>query len=73
LVEKLLPKVGERGFDIYPFVTLCALDIICGKSEICNLYKETIRTHIVQTLSYLFHNVCELLTDFWMCYSCSII
>jgi cytochrome P450 len=40
LVKKLLPKVGGKGFDIYPFITLCALDIICGKLIICNLYKE---------------------------------
>ncbi|KAJ3655743.1 hypothetical protein Zmor_014858 [Zophobas morio] len=29
LIKKLRKKIGERGVDIYPFVTLCTLDIIC--------------------------------------------
>ena len=31
LVKKLQSKVGEKAFDIYPFITHCALDIICGE------------------------------------------
>ncbi|XP_047096721.1 cytochrome P450 4C1-like isoform X2 [Schistocerca piceifrons] len=29
LVEKLKPKANGKTFDIYPFITRCALDIIC--------------------------------------------
>jgi hypothetical protein len=31
LIGKLQKKVGSKGFDVYPYVTLCTLDIICGK------------------------------------------
>lgn len=31
LVAKLSPKADGGVFDIYPFITHCALDIICGK------------------------------------------
>jgi hypothetical protein len=40
LVKKLLSKAGGKGFDIYPFITRCALDIICGKFIICDCYKD---------------------------------
>jgi cytochrome P450 len=37
LVKKLKREIGnESGFNIFPYVTLCTLDIICGKSFICN-------------------------------------
>jgi cytochrome P450 family 4 len=31
LVRKLQKEVGSQGFNIYPYITKCALDIICGK------------------------------------------
>lgn len=31
LIEKLKREVGKESFDIYPYVTLCSLDVICGK------------------------------------------
>lgn len=31
LVQKLEKQAGKPSVDIYPFVTLCTLDIICGK------------------------------------------
>ena len=32
LVEKLSEKVGQ-DFDIFPFITRCTLDVICGKND----------------------------------------
>ncbi|XP_069699685.1 cytochrome P450 4C1-like [Periplaneta americana] len=29
LVEKLQKEIRSKGFDVYPYITLCALDIIC--------------------------------------------
>jgi len=31
LISKLRKEVGSKGFDVYPYITLCALDIICGE------------------------------------------
>lgn len=35
LVEKLRVKADGDPFDVYPYFTLCALDIICGKCKNC--------------------------------------
>lgn len=37
MVERLSREVGKKSVDIYPYVTLCALDIICGKKLINHL------------------------------------
>ncbi|KAJ3632243.1 hypothetical protein MTP99_009260 [Tenebrio molitor] len=29
LIKKLEKEVGKKSFDIYPFITLCTLDVIC--------------------------------------------
>jgi cytochrome P450 family 4 len=31
LVSKLQKEVRSQGFDIYPYITKCTLDIICGE------------------------------------------
>jgi cytochrome P450 family 4 len=31
LIKKLEKEVGKKSFDIYPFITLCTLDVICGE------------------------------------------
>jgi len=31
LISKLQKEVGSTGFDVYPYITHCALDIICGE------------------------------------------
>jgi len=31
LINKLQKEVGSKGFDVYPYITHCALDIICGE------------------------------------------
>jgi cytochrome P450 family 4 len=33
-------EVGKESVDIYPYVTLCTLDIICGES--CNILRKRI-------------------------------
>jgi len=29
--QQLQKEVGSNGFDVYPYITHCALDIICGE------------------------------------------
>jgi len=31
LVRMLQKEVGSQSFDVYPYITLCALDILCGE------------------------------------------
>ena len=31
LISKLQKEVGSKGFDVFPYITKCTLDIICGK------------------------------------------
>jgi hypothetical protein len=31
LISKLQKEVGSTQFDVFPYITHCALDIICGK------------------------------------------
>jgi cytochrome P450 len=31
LVRMMQKEVGAQGFDVYPYITLCALDILCGE------------------------------------------
>lgn len=39
LIGKLSEKVGQE-FDIFPFITLCTLDVICGKRSL-SCYSKT--------------------------------
>lgn len=34
MVEKLKSELGKESVDIYPYTTLCALDIICGNKTL---------------------------------------
>jgi hypothetical protein len=35
LVKKLENEVGRDSFNIFPYVTLCTLDIVCGEFSSC--------------------------------------
>jgi hypothetical protein len=37
LISKLQKEVGSNGFDVFPYVTKCTLDIICGKKHSGNI------------------------------------
>jgi hypothetical protein len=34
LIQKLSKESGEKSVDIYPYVTQCTLDVICGTTNI---------------------------------------
>jgi cytochrome P450 len=56
LVKKLKREVGnESGFNIFPYVTLCTLDIICGKYFTCNARGFTQR--VSNSAKGLFHGL----------------
>lgn len=38
LVDKLMEKADGTVCDIYPYITHCALDIICGKQYLFYLF-----------------------------------
>lgn len=38
LVKELEKEVGKDSVDIYPYITLCTLDIICGKNIYNNIH-----------------------------------
>lgn len=44
MMEKLKKKVGSVGFDIFPYMSDCALDIICGKLH--NMYECLFKIYI---------------------------
>lgn len=37
LVKKLNTELGNDSFNVFPYVTLCTLDIVCGKFLFSNL------------------------------------
>jgi cytochrome P450 len=56
LVKKLKREVGnESGFNIFPYITLCALDIICGELFTCNL--QVLPKCLSQIAKGLFHGL----------------
>lgn len=44
LVEKLGQQAGKGPFNCFSYVTLCALDIICGRTPIISRTKPLIST-----------------------------
>jgi len=37
LISKLREEVGSKGFDVFPYITKCTLDIICGENFIATI------------------------------------
>lgn len=37
MIKKMELTVGQGPIDYYPFITLCALDVICGNQLVQNL------------------------------------
>lgn len=67
LVSKLMAKAGKGRFDIYPYVTLCTLDIICdsamGKRIDAQLNKNP---EYVKALSLMTEIVMERTLKIWL-------
>lgn len=40
LIKKLENEVDKNSIDIYPYITLCSLDIICGKHNITYIHRQ---------------------------------
>ena len=58
MIKKLSAMAGSRSFDIFPYITMCTLDIICGKQ-----FKSFTRFYVLFT----FH-----LITFLICFQCVI-
>ena len=58
MIKKLSAMAGSRCFDIFPYITMCTLDIICGKQ-----FKSFTRFYVL----FAFH-----LITFLICFQCVI-
>lgn len=45
LVQKMGKELHNSGFNIFPYITLCALDIICGKHTLYTFRRARILKH----------------------------
>lgn len=50
MIEKLQKEVGNKSFDVFPYVTLCALDIICGKTRLTKNTTNVFTSYIFECL-----------------------
>lgn len=55
LIERLKEKCNKPAFDVNPYITLCALDIICGMYRLPTRFYLTVKRQTIQTS--------------WSCYS----
>jgi cytochrome P450 family 4 subfamily V len=59
MVDKLQTHVGQGSFDVYPYVTLCALDIICesamGKHVHAQQYQDSDYVKAIYKLNQIIH------------------
>jgi hypothetical protein len=51
LVQKMGKELHNSGFNIFPYVTLCALDIICGKQILVSSALNRFETHALSLFS----------------------
>ncbi len=73
LIEKLEKQAGKGSFNCFNYITLCALDIICG---LCSfLYILTGTFNKTQLESCEFWNLCDFgpLYSTWHCKDCKFI